>query len=60
MKQNTKKTLLIIGVIVMATIVAIAIILTTIGVERGGSGEHYDFDCLTTPVKKPLNECKEN
>ena len=60
MKGNKKKTLVIIGVIISAAIVMALIIITATQIKKGGSGEHYNFDCLTTPTKKPLNDCKEN
>ena len=57
MRDRTKKTLIIIGIIVVAGVLLSLIMLTTL--HRGGASTHYDKECLTKPLQKPLTDCKE-
>lgn len=58
MKENTKKTLIIVAVIVAAAMVLAVIVMTAVNIKQGGESKHYDFDCLTTPTKTPLKDCE--
>ena len=55
MRDSTKKTLIVICLIIVSALVMSLIILTTLHV--GQKSERYDFDCLTKPIAKPLSAC---
>ena len=57
MRDRTKKTLITIGIIVVAGLLLSLIVLTTL--RNGGASAHYDKECLTQPLHKPLTDCKE-
>lgn len=58
MKASTKKTLLVIAVILAIGLVMMAIVITSAGIKQGAKGNHYDLNCLTEPKAKPLTECE--
>lgn len=50
---------------VIVAIVFIALVINTLvevsnEVKRTTNAQTYDLDCLTQPIEKPLEQCKEN
>ena len=57
--KNNKKTVLVIGVILVAVLVLIGVVKMATTIKHGGKSDHYDLECLTAPTRNPLTDCKE-
>lgn len=58
MKKDNEKMRLMLIVIFIATLVSVVVILTAVNIKKGGESDHYDMECLTAPLQKPLSNCK--
>jgi hypothetical protein len=59
MKDNTKKTLIIATITIIAAMVLAVVVMTTVNSKQGGASKHYDLNCLTQPIENPLKDCEE-